>query len=82
MKAVGKDDMPEPKTVPNFDTDAFRSACSKCNLRELCLPGGLSQAELVRAAIDAAKESVLADRKSIAMDSMVRALSETRTLAS
>lgn len=46
MKAVGKDDMPEPEAVANFDTDAFRSACSKCNLRELCLPGGISQDEL------------------------------------
>ena len=46
MKAVGKDDMPEPEAVANFDSDAFRSACSKCNLRELCLPGGISQDEL------------------------------------
>lgn len=43
---------------------------------------GLSQAELVRAAIDAAKESVLSDRRSVETDSLVRALSDARTLAS
>jgi len=29
-----------------FDPEELRSACSKCNLRELCLPGGLSETEL------------------------------------
>jgi CRP/FNR family transcriptional regulator len=38
--------MTELKTVPNYDHDALRSACSKCNLRELCLPSGLSSDEL------------------------------------
>jgi CRP/FNR family transcriptional regulator len=38
--------MPEPAIIPKFDADAFRSACSRCNLRELCLPGGLSDGEL------------------------------------
>jgi CRP/FNR family transcriptional regulator len=46
MKAVGKNDMPESAAIRKFDTDAFKSACSKCNLRELCLPGGLSDEEL------------------------------------
>ena len=32
--------------VPKFDHEALKSACSKCNLRELCLPGGLSATEL------------------------------------
>ncbi len=26
--------------------DAMRAACSKCNLRELCLPMGLTDADL------------------------------------
>ncbi len=38
--------MPKSTIVPKFDTDAFRSACSQCNLRELCLPGGLTQQDL------------------------------------
>ena len=38
--------MPEADALPVFDPAALRSACSKCNLRELCLPGGLSPPEL------------------------------------
>lgn len=38
--------MPEIETIPNFDTEVFRRACSNCNLRELCLPGGLSLEEV------------------------------------
>ncbi|MGD2139610.1 MAG: fumarate/nitrate reduction transcriptional regulator Fnr [Burkholderiales bacterium] len=29
-----------------YDHEALKSACSKCNLRELCLPSGLSRDEL------------------------------------
>ena len=32
--------------VPRYDHEELKSACSKCNLRELCLPGGLSDTEL------------------------------------
>ncbi len=32
--------------VPMQDIAALKSACSQCNLRELCLPGGLSNEEL------------------------------------
>jgi CRP/FNR family transcriptional regulator len=46
MKVPGKDQMPEVNTIPKFNSDALRTACSKCNLRELCLPGGLSEQEL------------------------------------
>jgi len=38
--------MLETGTTPVFDPEALRSACSKCSLRELCLPGGLSEKEL------------------------------------
>lgn len=34
------------KLVSRFDAETLKSACSKCNLRELCLPGGLSPEEL------------------------------------
>lgn len=38
--------MTELKAVPELDHVALRSACSKCNLRELCLPSGLPDDEL------------------------------------
>ena len=38
--------MTELRAVPKYDQEALRSACSKCNLRELCLPSGLSSEEL------------------------------------
>ncbi|WP_310463559.1 fumarate/nitrate reduction transcriptional regulator Fnr [Sphaerotilus sp.] len=37
--------MQEPSTTPRLD--ALKVACSACNLRELCLPVGLSDEELV-----------------------------------
>lgn len=38
--------MTELKAVHKLDHATLRSACSKCNLRELCLPGGLPDHEL------------------------------------
>jgi len=32
--------------VPKLDPESIKSACSKCNLRELCLPSGLSGEEI------------------------------------
>lgn len=32
--------------MPEFNLEVLKSSCSKCNLRELCLPGGLSRSEL------------------------------------
>jgi CRP/FNR family transcriptional regulator len=34
------------QTSPPIKLDSFKVACSSCNLRELCLPLGLSQADL------------------------------------
>jgi len=38
--------MNDPSAVPEFNPEVLKSACAKCNLRELCLPGGLSDNEL------------------------------------
>ena len=47
------------KVVP-IKAEAFKVACSSCNLRELCLPVGLSQPELERL------DSLVGTRKSVA----------------
>ncbi len=47
------------KVVP-IKADAFKVACSSCNLRELCLPVGLSRPELERL------DSLVGARKSVA----------------
>ena len=39
--------MNNPSAVPEFNLEVLKScSCSKCNLRDLCLPGGLSDTEL------------------------------------
>jgi CRP/FNR family transcriptional regulator len=40
--------MTNSQTLPILDTESLRTACSECNLRELCLPGGLSLEEIER----------------------------------
>ena len=34
------------RALPKIDSQTFKTACSKCNLRELCLPSGLSGDEI------------------------------------
>ena len=34
------------RALPKIDSQTFKTACSKCNLRELCLPSGLSDNEI------------------------------------
>mgnify|MGYP001627273652 CR=1 FL=1 len=50
---------PSPEPAPRPDADSIKVACSKCNLRELCMPVGLSDEEMAR--IDA----VIASRRKV-----------------
>ena len=50
---------PSPAHVIPLKLDAFKVACSSCNLRELCLPMGLSQPQMAQL------DALVATRKSL-----------------
>jgi CRP/FNR family transcriptional regulator len=65
---VGEQAAPRTDNVIPIQTAALKVACSSCNLRELCLPVGLSSPELERL------DTLVATRKSVARgESLFRA---------
>jgi CRP/FNR family transcriptional regulator, anaerobic regulatory protein len=46
MKTTAKSEVTSAVTIPICDLGALKAACATCNLRELCLPAGVSAEEL------------------------------------